>query len=207
VFVEEAPTYPSDKSGEIYFMKVHSLKHLAPILGACSGEKEVAAIKKQQSTIGDSKIDRRRYAKNELQYAVILGQYHVRHARMLYAHYDGDLLLPMILGEIAYRNVSGVIGEQDAFADGIEEKLNALHSPGGFKPCTASSIALSTGIPRETVRRKLTVLERDGYIRRTDDGFVLTKKPRTKTLPEFGYKDFLDFMHTYERVEKILSTS
>lgn len=153
----------------------------------------------------DTALDRQRYAKNELQFAVVLGQYHTRHARMLYSLYDGDFLLPMILGEIAYRNISGVIGEHDAFAEGIEEQLDALHSPGGLKPCNASSISLSTGIPRETVRRKLAVLERHGHIKRTDDGFILTKKPRTKTLPEVGYKDFLDFMHTYERVARILS--
>ncbi|SDH99470.1 hypothetical protein SAMN05660652_02679 [Propionivibrio dicarboxylicus] len=167
----------------------------------------MATPKTPRSISRDTALDRRRHAENELQFAVILGQYHVRHARMLYTLYDGDLLLPMILGEIAFRNVSGVIGEHESYAQGIEEELDALHSPGSLKPCNASSIALSTGIPRETVRRKLAILERDGHIRREDDGFVLTNKPRTKTLPEVGYKDFIDFMHTHERIAKILLRS
>lgn len=165
----------------------------------------MADSKAPQHLRRDTALDRQRYARHELQFAVVLGQYHARHARMLYALYDGDFLLPMILGEIAYRNVSGVIGEHDAFAEGIEERLDALHAPGGLKPCNASSISLSTGIPRETVRRKLAILERDGHIKRTDEGFILTKKPRSKTLPQVGYKDFLDFMQTYERIATILS--
>lgn len=165
----------------------------------------MAEHKTPRHTHRNNAFDRKRYAKHELQFAVILGQYHARHARMLFDLYHGDFLLPMILGEVAFRNVSGVIGEQDAFAHGIEDELDALHSPGAFKPCNASSIALSTGIPRETVRRKLAILERDGHITREDGGFVLTKKPRTKTLPEVGYKDFLDFMQTHEKIATILA--
>lgn len=165
----------------------------------------MAEHKTPRHTHRDPAFDRKRYAKHELQFAVILGQYHARHARMLFDLYHGDLLLPMILGEVAFRNVSGVIGEQDAFAHGIEDELDALHLPGRLKPCNASSIALSTGIPRETVRRKLAILERDGHIMREEGGFVLTTKPRAKTLPEMGYKDFLDFMHTHEKIATILA--
>lgn len=165
----------------------------------------MTTTKKARATSREPAVDRRRYAKNELQFAVILGQYHVKHWRRLYEMYQGDLVMPMILGEIAFRNVSGIIGEQDCFERGIEAQLEGLHSSRGLRPCNASSIALSTGVPRETVRRKLAALERDGYIVKEDDGFVLTKKPQKTLVPAMGYDNLLEFVRTYERIARVFA--
>jgi len=60
----------------------------------------------------------------------------------LYQEFDGDVLEAVVLGELGLESVSA----------------------------TAFAIAHTTGVPRETVRRKLGTLEQRGWITRSADG-------------------------------------
>ena len=79
--------------------------------------------------------------------------------RGIYEAFGGDILLCIVLGEIAARNAQRWLAQEDNDPQVLEDL--SRHSE-VLRPCNALSIAEATGIPRETVRRKvLTLIERD----------------------------------------------
>lgn len=89
----------------------------------------------------------------------------VPYLRLLYSTYEGDLLLPFVLGEIGLHNV-GQRYEGSASAQPGDEQRRRL------RPCNALSISTVTGIPRETVRRKVEILVKMGLIERDEAGHL-----------------------------------
>jgi hypothetical protein len=103
----------------------------------------------------------------------------------LYQRFGGDLALPIVLGEIAARNLQGVyqmrIDEPyDVLDHRTEDAIRQQrHSTAHFRPANAYSVAQATGIPRETVRRKLEKLIALGWVERNARGHLfLTPKVR-----------------------------
>ena len=79
--------------------------------------------------------------------------------RGIYEAFGGDILLCIVLGEIAARNAQRWLAQEDNDPQVLED---LSRHPEVLRPCNALSIAEATGIPRETVRRKvLTLIERD----------------------------------------------
>ena len=78
--------------------------------------------------------------------------------RGIYEAFGGDILLCIVLGEIAARNAQRWLAQEDNDPQVLED---LSRHPEVLRPCNALSIAEATGIPRETVRRKvLTLIER-----------------------------------------------
>jgi hypothetical protein len=96
----------------------------------------------------------------------------MRHLLEIYRYADGDIVLLMVLGEIAHHNVAGMFSQgnlkiaPEAFR-GIMVKDGRISS---LLSCNAHSIHLATGIPRETVRRKVAALLKRGWIAQREDG-------------------------------------
>lgn len=131
--------------------------------------------------------------------ALLLSRYNLRHMVRLYAAFEGDLLLPIVLGEVGLYNVGG-LGLDD-------QSLAAIHcSDDDFgklplRPCNAFSISSSTGIPRETVRRKVSHLIQLGWIARDmKGGLTITAKAANLCLEPFGQDNLADFLSTADRV-------
>lgn len=112
--------------------------------------------------------------------AVVLNDFLVLYLGRLYREFDGDLLLALVLGEIAHHNISGMgwsVRSPLAFSAALHRALMAGEVP--RLPTNAFSIAQATGIPRQTVRRKLVLLEARGWIARDSTGnLTVTSKPR-----------------------------
>jgi len=90
--------------------------------------------------------------------------------RRAYHLFDGDLLLFLVFGEIAHYNVARAIRSLDLH-DTVTASLQRRDVLGALElqqvaPCNALSISEATGIPRETVRRKVKELEARGMIAR-----------------------------------------
>lgn len=118
--------------------------------------------------------------------------------RRAYRMFDGDLTLFLVFGEIAQYNVAramrtlnlheiemGVLGRTDV--------LRALEQQ-QVAPCNALSISEATGIPRETVRRKVKELEQRNMLYR--------EGPRKLTLTPHAIEQFhmagLDVMQDFQ---------
>ena len=103
-------------------------------------------------------FDRKRYEAHKSKIAILLGHFFLRHLNLLYQEFDGDLVLAIVLGEIAHRNTVRVYsrnGHCIEFQDQIEKHPERLNN---LLPSNAYSIGEATGIPRETIRRKIDKL-------------------------------------------------
>lgn len=85
--------------------------------------------------------------------------------RRLYHQFNGDLVQIIVLGEISLRNVDRFFRKGGA---DVPEKLldDADRRAQLLQPCNVLSIAQATGIPRETVRRKVAQLIDKGWLAR-----------------------------------------
>ena len=121
--------------------------------------------------------------------ALLLARHEIRSLRRWFDDFDRDILLPILLGEIALHNIGALqngvarrAGTRIAKAlPGNAEASAALSS--NLKPCNAYSIAAATGLPRETVRRKIVRLVELGWIHRLDNGHLFITD---EALEQFG---------------------
>lgn len=136
--------------------------------------------------------------------ALILARHELRSVRRLYDAFDRDILLPLLLGEIALHNI-GVLENADedvSTGDWLEPEAMLRR---GLKPCNAYSIAAATGLPRETVRRKIARLAEKGWIRRNRQGHLYVT---TRALAHFGQvltsRELPELLATADRVRNLL---
>lgn len=124
--------------------------------------------------------------------------------RRAYRMFDGDLTLFFVFGEIAQYNVARAmrslnIQEIAASALNRNDVLRALQEE-QVAPCNALSISEATGIPRETVRRKVKELQKRQMLYR--------EGPRKLTLTphaiEHFYKAGLDVMQDFHETARII---
>lgn len=76
--------------------------------------------------------------------------------REIYRLFDGDIVMALVLGELGQHAVAG--------------NHHGSGRRGHLRPSNAHSIAAASGIPRETVRRKLDKLIAKGWVRAHPDG-------------------------------------
>jgi hypothetical protein len=101
--------------------------------------------------------------KNAYQTSHLLACFTVPLLRRLYHRFDGDMVQIMVLGEISMRNVSqffrkGGAQTQEHLLDDVARRDQIM------QPCNVLSISEATGIPRETVRRKVELLMKKGWL-------------------------------------------
>lgn len=99
------------------------------------------------------------------QVAHLISTFTVPMMRDLYRRFDGDMVAILVLGEIAIHNLSQFFdrasqGVPEQWLDDEQQRYKFL------RPCNALSISEATGIPRETVRRKVNQLIEQGWLYR-----------------------------------------
>lgn len=110
--------------------------------------------------------------------ALVLARHEIRSLRRWFEDFDRDILLPILLGEIALHNIgalqNGVARRASTHAPQlpVSPPLACEEKACSLKPCNAYSIAAATGLPRETVRRKIVRLVELGWIHRHDNGHL-----------------------------------
>jgi CRP-like cAMP-binding protein len=110
--------------------------------------------------------------------------HYLAHLKRIYRLFDGDLELCIVLGEIAHYNAGALFADHSERSQSIEEVRAAL------KGCNAHSISLSSGIPRETVRRKIQKLKDLGWIDSNDKKQIIMTQKVSQDLGGFS-KDTL----------------
>jgi len=126
--------------------------------------------------------------------------------RRAYRLFDGDLTLFLVFGEIAHYNMSRAsqtLNLRDAPDSSRWKVLMRTLPDQKVTPCNALSISEATGIPRETVRRKVKELEERGWLVR-EGARRLTLAPRAiEQLGASGRVIMEDFRET-ARVIRLL---
>lgn len=131
----------------------------------------------------------------------------------MFEEFDRDILLPILLGEIALRNIDTFEARAGRRPAAVEPAAASPDcTPGGddarlgaMRPCNAYSIAAATGLPRETVRRKIGRLVELGWIRKQSNGHLYMT---LRAVKHFGSllcsRDLPEFLETADRARKLL---
>jgi DNA-binding IclR family transcriptional regulator len=83
--------------------------------------------------------------------------------------------------------------------DGLPKAPNAE-----LQPLRQRDLSRITGIPKETVRRKLLKLEREGWIRRQGPGWVLNRDRIDPELREFSRKSAKRLLAASDHIRQLL---
>jgi predicted transcriptional regulator len=117
------------------------------------------------------KIDDREFSDHYYQLSYMLSRFIVPAMRATYHEFGGDMLLTLVLGEIATHNLGQFFSRGEP-----EMPESALNDPQLqrrlLRPCNALSISNATGIPRETVRRRVKALCELGLIEQDERGHL-----------------------------------
>ncbi|MBP9714485.1 MAG: hypothetical protein KBD60_12485 [Sterolibacterium sp.] len=117
-------------------------------------------------------IDRKVFEQNFYRVSYLLSRFTVPYMRSVYREFDGDVLLNIVIGEIGTRNL-GQFYEANRNSGTFESRLGDISEHQRLlRPCNALSISDATGIPRETVRRKVNALIQRGWVSQNERGHL-----------------------------------
>lgn len=134
---------------------------------------------------------------------VQLARFSLHQLHLVYECFEGDIALAIVLGEVALHNVSRFQNIDKALPPGIA----FWDSPDIRKlllPCNALSISQSTGIPRETVRRKIARLVKLGWMEQNAKGeVIITRSVCLKLAPYFNAGMINSLLSTSNTIREI----
>ncbi|HJV28453.1 MAG TPA: hypothetical protein VJ673_22435 [Aromatoleum sp.] len=132
--------------------------------------------------------------------AVLLARYQIRSLRRLFEEFERDILLPILLGEIALHNLGAL---ENGLSAGIFDDMSSLMTR--LRPCNAYSIAAATGLPRETVRRKIARLADLGWITRQGNGHLFLTQQAVQHFGDLlGSRDLPELLETADKLRRFL---
>lgn len=135
----------------------------------------------------------------------LLGSFMTEHLVRLYEAFDGDLTAAIVLGTIGQHNYRRYYEQAGAsaakgFSSIVENGEHVAHA----RPCNTLSVSQSTGIPRETVRRKIRKLVDKGWVRRVGpDKLVITRLPGQHFVA-FDRETMAHFASTTNRICRVV---
>jgi hypothetical protein len=141
---------------------------------------------------------------------MLLARYQIRNLRRVFEEFERDILLPILLGEIALHNIGAFEHRPPGLpnhdpAAGPEAHEGQGHVP-PMRPCNAYSISAATGLPRETVRRKIGRLVELGWIHKQGNGHLyLTERAFAHFGSLMNSRDLPEFLETADRVRRVLN--
>lgn len=129
----------------------------------------------------------------------------LRHLKRLHAAFGGDLILCIVLGEIAHFNVMAALSRPAGSLDEAETLIESCYRNRKQTECNAFSLSEAIGIPRETVRRKIAQMVQWGWLERTaQGGYVATTQPRHHFGPSLNVEMLNDFLDTGARLRTLM---
>lgn len=138
---------------------------------------------------------------------VLMNLMFARHLVAMYRAFDGDLLAAIVLGEIAHHNYAPFINQARTPRE-LSEALNALAtgSREGLLPTNAYSIAQATGIPRESVRRRIASLLRRGWLEKDARGNLFVSGSAIGDFAETNLVRMMDLLDAAGAIQTLLES-
>ncbi len=110
-------------------------------------------------------VDRSRMRERHRELSYLTGQFMTEHLIRVHRLFEGDLTAAIVLATVAQRNVQRYYDEVGRHApQGFDSLVAADEHLPHLRPCNALSVSAATGIPRETVRRKVRWLVEKGWL-------------------------------------------
>ena len=125
----------------------------------------------------------------------------VGYLKDLYRLFEGDLALVIILAEIAHHSSGPQLDTRKPGEPMTTDDAAFSRMPS----CSAYSLAAATGLPRETIRRKIARLAELGWIEKTDRAEVrITSKVGEHFFPDFNVKLLDQLLQTADRIRGLM---
>lgn len=136
---------------------------------------------------------------------VLMNLMFARHLIGVRAAFGGDLLAAIVLGEVAHHNLAPLVNRARTPHDLSETLRTAADTLLQILlPTNAFSIAQATGIPRETVRRKVADLVRRGWIDRDNKGNLFVTGRPVVEFAAFNEERLRDLLDTARAISELL---
>lgn len=146
-----------------------------------------------------------RYAEHEGEISLLMSHLTLRYLRMINRAFEGDLALMLVLGEIAHHTVIEYFSSHGRTMASPRSLTWKAIAGERLKSCSASALARATGLPRETVRRKIMLLEQRGWVERTPDRRVrITATVASAFMRGFNVDLVEAFLETTDAIRKLV---
>lgn len=156
-------------------------------------------------------VDMKLFEQNYYRIAYLFSLFTVPYMRNIYREFSGDMLLNIVIGEIGTRNVSQFFKSSsfdtakdskyyESMLDDVEEHPRLL------RPCNALSISDATGIPRETVRRKVNALIKMGWVQQNEKGHLYLTSKVAKHFEGFLLSSIESLLPAAHALDDVLSS-
>ena len=109
-----------------------------------------------------------------IEISYLTGRFLGEHLIRVYHLFDGDLPAAIVLATVAQHNLQRfyeVVARSSG--EGFDELVESERHVAHMRHCNALSVSAATGVPRETVRRKVRMLEEKGWLKVGERGQLL----------------------------------
>ena len=147
----------------------------------------------------------RLYDRHAQELSVLLGWFFLRHLNRLYQTFHGDLLLAIVLGEIAHHNICHHFSSGRPKAGNPDGNWMIPEVWGALEPCNPFSLSAATGIPRETCRRKIVALQKQGLVAKHPKGGYVIVQHIGERFRETNRETFANVLELIFQLQEILA--
>lgn len=141
---------------------------------------------------------------HHLEVTYLTGRFLGEHLTRVYHLFDGDVIAAIVLATVAQHNLQRfydtVSRGGEAFDDLVENEQHLAH----MRHCNALSVSGATGVPRETVRRKVRMLEAKGWLKVGQRGELLVAPRISRRFATFDRQTNVEFERYARKVLKLI---
>ena len=153
---------------------------------------------------GTDPVDKERYEARRGEVLLHMSHFFVGYLTEVYRAFDGDLAMAIVLAEISHHNTSPIFS-RDSLRNPAVTRVENQSDWNEMTGCNAYSISLSTAIPRETVRRKVAVLKKRGWIEDVPgQGLRITPACGNHFGPDFSWNLLNGMLRAAKTIEGVL---
>jgi len=170
-------------------------------------ETKTRILTREKATSGEE-ISSAAYRQHSGEISILMGNFFLRYLGHIYREFKGDLAAVIVLGEIGHHNVNHCYSGQGAACrvDRGKTKDPALWDK--MHPCNAFSLSAATGIPRETVRRKIEELVAKGWLKRNRKGEVFMTQELVRHFhSDFDLRVLRELLDVAQRIQELVGDS
>jgi hypothetical protein len=149
---------------------------------------------------------RERYEQRRGEIRLHMSHFFLRYLNDIFQAFEGDLAMAIILGEISHHNTCRHFSPDQ---DSKESMLSLQTDPAqwdGMEGCNAYSVSCASGIPRETVRRKIGLMKQRGWLEEIPkQGLRITQACADHFGADFSMRFLNGMLRASRRIEALLA--
>ena len=151
-------------------------------------------------------FSRERYEKHRGEIRLHMSHFFLAYLNDIYRAFKGDLAMTIILGEISHHNTARFFSPDRAANQPMHQLQNDPAIWSAMDGCNAYSISCATGIPRETVRRKVAELKKRGWIEdEPEQGLRITQACADHFGTDFSLRILNGMLRASRNIEALLA--